>query len=423
MNCDHVNYARGFGFFEIKVDFTDEGFKHLDDIVKMIFQYLNLIRDLGVKETIYDELKSLRDIEFRFDDEDSPISLVKRISSAMRFYPMADVLTASSGVILGEFRPDLINYVLQLLNPQNVRVTIVDQSSCYKCVFTEKIYRTKYGWEKIPQATIRDWTVCGSNSNLHIPKPNIFIPTDFEFLPIDDWTQTFPKIIRDNSLVRVWWKQDTEFRKPKSVMTVELKNPTIHCDPLNWNLTHIFVWLLEDYLAQQLYEARLAGMECKITVTTNGIRIYIEGFSDKQNIFLETILHSIFRYKVDPKRFEDVYDSYYVDLKSYRYDKPQQVAIYYLNHILTEQSWSSEELIKHIRPVTIKRLEAFMREVLSLTHAEVFMYGNVNEKKAIELSKIVEKRLDRARHDSNNFIFVMIPTVMNEKKLPQGGFG
>jgi insulysin len=246
---------------------------------------------------------------------------------------------------------------------------------------------------------------------LHIPRPNIFIPSDFEYLPIDDWKQTYPKIIRDNSLVRVWWKQDTEFRKPKSVMTVDLKNPTVHIDPLNWNLTHIFAWLLEDYLAQQLYEAGLAGLDCKISVTTNGIRIYIEGFSDKQNIFLETILNSVFRYKIDPIRFSDVYDSYYVDLKSFKSDKPQQVAIYYLSLILTEQTWSSEELIKHIRPVTMKRLESFIREVFSLTHAECFMFGNVNEAKALELSKIIEKRLDKARTDSKTFIFVMTPTV------------
>lgn len=180
------------------------------------------------------------------------------------------------------------------------------------------------------------------------------------------------------------------------------------------------MWLLEDYLAQQLYEAGLAGMECKISVTTSGIRIYIEGFSDKQNIFLETILNSIFRYKIDPIRFSDVYDSYYVDLKSFKSDKPQQVAIYYLSNILTEQTYSSEELIKHMRPVTIKRLESFTREILQTTHAESFMFGNVNEAKALELSRIIEKRLDKARSDSKTFIFVMIPTVANEKKLPEG---
>jgi insulysin len=27
LNCDHVKYANGFGFFEIKVDLTDDGEK------------------------------------------------------------------------------------------------------------------------------------------------------------------------------------------------------------------------------------------------------------------------------------------------------------------------------------------------------------------------------------------------------------
>lgn len=422
LNCDQIKYANGFGFFEIKVDLTDEGFDHMDKIVKLIFQYLNMIRDLGIKEWIFDEYKKLKELEFRFEDQKSPIQLVKSVVSAMRHYPFTEVLTAPA--LVSEWRPDLVLSFLNILNPKNLRITIVDQSIYWKCLETEKIYNTKYGTEVIPQSTIRDWILCGSEENLRLPQPNQFIPTDFEFLSIENWKQTFPKIIRDTSLCRVWFKQDTEFRKPKTIMTIELKNPTIHCDPLNWNLAHLFVWLLEDHLKEQLYVAELAGLECKIAITTNGIRIYIDGYSHKQDIFLETILKETFWFKIDYKRYEDTYDAYLTDLKSFKSDKPQQVAIYYMGVILTEQMWSNEELISAMKFVTSKRLQTFVKEVLTQTHAECFIYGNVNEEKALEVSRIIEDRLNKAKTynmSKSPVIFILASIMMRERQLPEGG--
>lgn len=421
LNCDHIKYANGFGFFEIKVDLTDEGYVNIDGIVKLVFQYLAMVREFGIKEWIFDEYRHLRELEFRFEDDKSPIHMSKSLVSSMRHYPLPEVLTAST--IVSEWRPDLIEFVMNLLNPKNMRIVIVDQTSYWKCNDIEKIYKTKFGTEAIPQSTIRDWKLCGLCKNFRLPQQNIFIPTNFEFLPIDNWKQTYPKIIRDSSLSRVWFKQDTEFRKPKSIMTIELKNPTIHCDALNWNLIHMFVWLLQDHLKEQLYIAELAGLECKIAITTQGIRIYIDGYSDKQDIFLATILKETFRFKIDQKRFEDIYDSYLSDLKSFKADKPQHVAIYYLGVVLTEQMWTNEELISAMRLITVARLKTFMKEVLSQTHAECFIFGNVNEEKALELSELIEDRLNKARSynmSKSSIVFILASITMRERELPEG---
>jgi insulysin len=392
----------------------------MDNITKLIFQYLNMMRDMGIKEWVFDEYRNLKDLEFRFEDHKNPISLVRKVVSAMRHYPFPEVLIAPT--VVSEWRPDLIEVVLNLLNPKNLRIIIVDQTMYWKCLLTEDIYNTKYGTEIIPQKTIRDWSICGFDTKLHLPEPNVFIPTDFEFLPIENWKQIYPKIIRDTSLVRVWFKQDTEFRKPKSIMTVELKNATIHCDPLNWNLTHVFVWMLEDHLKQQFYVAELAGLECQISVTTSGIRIYIDGYSHKQDIFLEMILKEIFRFKIDRSRFEDTFDSYYTELKGFKQDKPQQVAIYTLGVILTEQMWTNEELLAAMKFINIGRLKTFMKEVLTQTHAECFIYGNVNQEKALQLSKIIEDRLDKARNynkSKSSVFLILAPLPLRERMLPE----
>lgn len=419
LNCDHIKYANGFGFFEVKVDLTDEGYEHMDDIVKLIFQYVNIIRHLGIQQWIFEEYRSLSEMEFRFEDQKSPITVAAKIASCMRHYQMPDVLTGP--LLVYEWRPDLIEFVLKMLTPENLRIVIVDQTAYYKCNNIEPIYQTKYGIEHIRASTIREWQICGMDKNLHLPEPNLFIPTDFEFLPIKNWKQTFPRIIRDSSFIRVWFKQDTEFRKPKTILTIELKNPTIHCDPLNWNLAHLFVWMLEDHLKEKLFAAELAGLEWRLAITTAGIRIFIEGFSHKQDIFLETILKEMFRYKIDLKRFEETYDSYLTDLKSMSSEKPQQMAIYFLELLLIEHMWSNEELIAAMKLITINRLKTFMKEILSQTYADCFIFGNVNEEKALQLSAIVEDRLSKARSLSkSSMIIVLVQNSFRERKLNDG---
>ncbi|CRL00867.1 CLUMA_CG014118, isoform A [Clunio marinus] len=363
----------------------------------------------------------VRELDFRFEDYISPLSLVRKVVSSMRHYPLPEVLSAP--VVITEWQPDLIERVLKIITPENMRLVVVDKSFSWKCRQMENIYGTRFGTEMIPKSTLKSWIFCGFDKSLQLPQQNLFIPSNFDFLPISNWKQTYPKIIRDTSLVRVWFKQDIEFRKPKSIMSIELKNPTINCDPLNWNLTHLFVWLLDEHLKQQMYMAELAGLEYRIAVTTSGIRIYIDGYSDKQDIFLEMILKEIFRFKIDIKRFEDIYDSYLSDLKSFTSDKPQQVAIYHLNIILTEQMWTDQELIASMKFCNIGRLKTFMKEVLTQTHAECFIYGNVNEDKALQLSSLVEDRLSKARNCSptkSSKIFIPATLTLRERKLSEG---
>jgi insulysin len=416
LNCDHVKYANGFGFFEIKVDLTDGGFEHIDDIVKLIFQYLNLIRNLGIQQWIFDELQSLNEIEFRFEDEKNPVSLVSKVSSCMRHYPFEDILTGP--VIIEDFRPDLIRYILGMLNPENLRIIIVDQSFYYRCNRTEYIYGTKYGTERIKSSTIDEWKACGSTQSLNIPAPNVYIPSDFTFHPIDNWKQTYPKIIHENKLVRVWFMQDTEFRKPKTIMTVELKNPTINCDPLNWNLTHLFVWMLEDHLKEKLYGAILGGIDWRIGITTSGLRIYINGFHHKQDIFLENLLNEMFKFKIDLRHFEDTYDAYLADLKGFEGSRPQHIAIYILELIFNEQMWSNEELIAAMKVITFPRLKTFAKEVLTQTFGDCFIYGNVNVEMALKLASIVEDRLNRAR--TTKMMIVLGQSSVRERRLNDG---
>lgn len=61
-------------------------------IIEAVFSYIKLIVP---DERIFNEIKAIEDISFRFADEEPPIDYVETLCEAMHFYPPEDYLTGS----------------------------------------------------------------------------------------------------------------------------------------------------------------------------------------------------------------------------------------------------------------------------------------------------------------------------------------
>lgn len=144
--------GRGFGFFEVMVDLTQDGFEHVDDIVKIIFQYINMLKKEGPQKWIFEEYFDLCEMQFRFKDKENPLSLVSSVVHSMQSYPLEEVLAAP--YLISEWRPDLIEDLWNKFYPQNARITVVGQKCEAKANCEEEWYGTKYSTEKIDPSVL-----------------------------------------------------------------------------------------------------------------------------------------------------------------------------------------------------------------------------------------------------------------------------
>ena len=238
--------SRGFGFFVVNVDLTEEGIKHVDDIVMLVFQYLSMLRAQGPQEWVFNECKDLNAMQFRFKDKERPQSYVCGLAGTLHDYPAEEVLTA--GYLITDWAPDLITEVLDHLIPDNVRVAVIAQQFGDECGQTEPWYGAKYQCEKIAEEKIQAWKDCGLHDNLRLPDMNDFIPANFSLIERDDYPATHPTILQQDSLGRLWFKQDNEFLLPKNCINIELKSPIAYSDPHHGNLTYMFGMLFKDEL-------------------------------------------------------------------------------------------------------------------------------------------------------------------------------
>ncbi|XP_058832419.1 insulin-degrading enzyme [Topomyia yanbarensis] len=383
--------GRGFGFFEVMVDLTQDGFEHIDDIVKIIFQYINMLKKEGPQKWIFEEYCNLCEMQFRFKDKENPLSLVSNVVHSMQSYPLEEVLAAP--YLISEWKPELIVDLWNKFYPQNARITIVGQKCEENAKQEEEWYGTKYTSEKLSESVMESWSKPDLNENLHLPERNPFIPTNFDLVPVDADIQSIPVIIHNTPIIRVWFKQDVEFLKPKTLMNLDFCSPIVYSDPLNCNLTHMFVQLFKDHLNEYMYAADLAGLRLMVANTTYGISVSIGGYNHKQHILLDKVLNDLYSFKIDEKRFEILKEQYVRNLKNYNAEQPYQHAVYYLALLLSEQAWSKQELIDATELLTVDKLRSFIDELLSRMHVECFIHGNINKEKALEISKKVEDKL------------------------------
>ncbi|XP_077296679.1 insulin-degrading enzyme-like [Arctopsyche grandis] len=58
--------GRGFAFFNISVDLSENGINHTDEIVELVFQYINLLNKEGIQKWFFDEIANIRLTLFKF---------------------------------------------------------------------------------------------------------------------------------------------------------------------------------------------------------------------------------------------------------------------------------------------------------------------------------------------------------------------
>ncbi|XP_050730176.1 insulin-degrading enzyme-like isoform X1 [Eriocheir sinensis] len=388
--------AKGFAFFVVNVDLTEEGIEHVEDIVTAVFQYLNLLKEEGPQQWVFDECRDLSAMTFRFKDKEQPQSYTCGLSEQLHYYPLEEVLCG--GYLLSEYKPELINMVLEHLTPENIRIAVVGKALSDKVTCTEKWYGTCYKMECVEEELLGRWRDAGSNQLLRLPSRNEFVPTTFDLYKDTQEISRLPEMISQTPLARVWFKQDDEYKLPKAVVYTELFSPVAYLDPHHTNQLHIFAQLFRDALTEYTYAADLAGLTYSLSNSKYGLTLLVKGYNDKLHVLLEKIMERMTSFQVDPKRFEILKDAYVRALRNFSADQPHQHVVYYTSLLLAEHGWTKEELLEATNEMTVENLEAFIPRFLSGLHVEMLIHGNMMRESAVTLASTLQEQLTSRAH-------------------------
>lgn len=384
----YYDCMEGFGFFHINVDLTEDAMNRIDDVIILIFQYINMLKENGPKEYIFEENKGLNYIKFNFMEKCNPIDYVMKISSEMHYYPIEDVLSAN--YLLDQFKPDLINEHIEYLKPENCIIAISSKSFEGKTDQKEKYYGTDYKIIDMSAELIEKLKNPGHNDRLKFPEPNEFIPTNFDIIKCDEENTNIPKLLKNSEHFRVWHLHDQTYLKPKVFCALKLVNPVVYSNPYNVNINSLFAMLFKDELTEFLYNAELAGLSFNLRSTVSGFDMEFFGYNHKMNIFLRRIFEKLINFKPSEQRFAIFKEKYARNLKNYKTQPLYYLTSYYLKSVTSEIFWSYDNLIEALDRMEMDSIENLMNTFFTNFSFEALFHGNIDKEQVFEIIDFIE---------------------------------
>ncbi|KAJ5398409.1 hypothetical protein N7465_008898 [Penicillium sp. CMV-2018d] len=388
----------GSAFFTISVRLTPEGLKQYQEVANVVFEYIAMIKQREPEQWIFDEMKNLAEVDFRFKQKTPASRFTSRLSSVMQKSLPSEWLL--SGSLLRRFDSDLIKKALSYLRADNFRLVVVSQEFPGTWDQKEKWYGTEYKVEKIPQDFLGglqkalESTEASRTSNVHMPHKNEFVPTrlSVEKKEVVEPANT-PKLIRHDDRVRLWFKKDDRFWVPKATVEVTLRNPLVWATPANLIKTKLYSELVRDSLDEYSYDAELAGLDYHLSANILGLDISVSGYNDKMSVLLDKVLNTMRGLVINQDRFHIIKERLTRAFRNAEYQQPYYQVGDYTRYLLAERSWVNEQYLEELEHVECDDVVNFFPQLLEQTHIEVLAHGNLYKEDALRMTDSIEKIL------------------------------
>ncbi|KAK4541096.1 hypothetical protein LTR36_008321 [Oleoguttula mirabilis] len=393
----------GSALFMLQIRLTEDGLKHYQEIVQIVFQYIAMLKEEPPHEWIVDELMKLTEVDFKFRSK-IPASRTTSMYSGVMQKPLPRDKLLSGQCLIRKFDAKAIKRGLAHLDPDNFRIVLISKELPVETDSKEKWYGTEYKYEKIPQGFMRDVKKAAKASaserpsELRLPAKNEFVPQrlDVEKKEVDQPLMA-PKLIRNEDNVRTWFKKDDQFWVPKANVDICLRSPLVNMTPLMAVMAQLYRELVEDSLAEYSYDADIAGLGYSIQSHARGMDVSVSGYNDKMAVLLEKVLVSMRDLKITQERFEIIKERVTRGFKNFEYQEPFRQINTYSQHLTSQRAWAHHQLLDELPAITADDVRAFFPQLLKQIHIEVFVIGNLYKEDALHITDLVQSTLKPKR--------------------------
>ncbi|WP_413284850.1 insulinase family protein [Vibrio sp. MA40-2] len=379
-----------FREFTISVNLTGRGLRQTDQIIKTIFEFIELIKMDGVAKWRFEEKQAVLESAFRYQEKTRPLDMVSHLVMNLHHYPEEDVIYGDYK--MSHYDQTLLTAQLNYLTADNARITLVaDDKSAPEQTFDKqaKWYFTPYSVKKFSDEQIKLWTKPSLNPQLTLPEVNPFICYDLDPKPLES-DSIHPTLIETQPGFRLWHLQETEFRVPKGVIYIAIDSPHAVSTARKIVKMRLCVEMFLDSLAKRTYPAEIAGMGYNIYAHQGGITLSISGFSQKQPELLAMILTQFAKREFSSDRFKLIKKQMLRSWKNAAKDRPISQLFNAMTGLLQPNNPPYAALIEALETIQVDELSNFVDAILAELHIEMFVYGDWAQSQAIAIADTIK---------------------------------
>lgn len=405
-----------FWLFHITLDLSIRGMKFLSRVFELIFQYIRLIRETDQSHhyRVFQELKTISEYDFRFQEEHDPLDLVEEFALKMLnpHISSASLLTAME--LFFDFDWNIVSGILDQMVPENCRVDILcpTNTEIHGLIseaqespwLKDPWFGIKFRQLSIPQSWIECANFTPIHSKLMFLQPNNLLPQCLNLKKLDKPSPSIQLWYRnDDDSLRFWLKHDTKLSLPRANVFVRLSNPDISSSEIKASLSMMmFVQLASDYLNELCYTAHASGMyfEMSLLQYPVGLFFHFGGFSDRIFEFLKLIFEKMFLifndYRDLQRSFLNTKESMEIELRTREY-KLSEYSDFLLRLSLVSQAHDIPSVLQQLEQLTMEDVFVCAQLFFERISLESFIHGNVNQEEselAVSSLKLLFRKLD-----------------------------
>jgi insulysin len=260
---------------------------------------------------------------------------------------------------LRKFDPIKIEEGLRCLRPDNFRMTLISQKVPGTWKQKEKWYGTEYTYEKIPADFLAEIqqaaksTLKNRLTELHLPQKNPFIPTKLEVKRKEiEKPALSPNLIRNNDLVRTWFKKDDQFWIPKANLLVNCRNTLPNATAENSLKARLYIDMVRDALEEYSYDAELTGLDYSVSAHSGGIEIAVSGYNHKLSVLLEKVLVTMRDIEIKEDRFKIIKERVLRELENWDFEEPYDQVATFTSWLNSEKEYINEQFLAELDHLT-----------------------------------------------------------------------
>jgi len=293
---------------------------------------------------------------------------------------------------------------------------------------TEPWYGIDYYTSTLEEEQIEQWkgsavNSCGriNHDELHLPKPNRYIPRSLELCdelpeeakhgPRIEKEIDPPNLIVQNSIGRLWHRLDDRYALPKASMTFLLRNAAVEniigkggvwqYDNSAAVHSSLLSGMFAEHMAQETYDADLAGLHWSLSMTSAGIKLSLGGFSDR----LPDLALVVLKEFLNGSYLQDTYltnakDRVIRSLSTYfQSRRADSIAMYYRDLLLASNEYGIEASLDTAHTISLESAKQHHNNLLSYaeTSVDCLYSGNVSAKQAEAFFADASKLVNNAR--------------------------
>jgi len=363
---------RGGSMFSVNITLTEQGVEQYERVLQLLFAYMDMLRDQGPKEWLYDEQAQLAELGFRFRESSEPIHYVSALATGMYTYQPQDVLRGP--YLMSEYDESMLEELLADLVPGNALVTLSDKS-----VDTDRsstYYQVAYSKTAIDSEQMNRWQSSQAETALNLPAPNEFIADDVTLISVADDNPPVPQVVLESERQKIWFIQDEEFKIPRGATYINFRSPAVGHSADQTAAAVLYTTLLKDAVNEYAYPAQLAGLNFDMYKHAQGISLRISGYNDKQDVLLDHLLKVIKASSFEEDRFLNIRNDLIRSLKNMVAMRPSSQVVADMREAQLYGEWNEQALIDALERLDLAGLETYIAEFWAGAEAEALVYGN-----------------------------------------------